>query len=90
MPLGDPWPEIMQNIVGRDARVTFPISRLTHKGGTLALRKWAEVLRALANELDALSVNPAIKEQSALFYAAQAIRDAGRKINRRGRERDMV
>ena len=69
--------------------MTFPVSRLTHSGGTLVLRMWAEELRALASKLDALSMSQD-KERSALFYASCAIRAAGQKIAKRGRQRDVV
>lgn len=89
MPLGDEWPEQRRNIIGGDARITFPVSKLLHSGGSLALREWAKELRLLATKLEGYSMSRE-PEHSTLFHAACDIRACGHRINKHGRVRDIV
>jgi len=82
---GDAMSEFDKMLTGGNARITFPVGDLAYSGGTVQLRRWAEVLRGLASELDRLSQGKA-SERKALFYARHAIKAAGAKINA-GRKR---
>ena len=77
------WTQIDKDIVGRDVRITFPITRQMYAGGTVGLRAWAAHLRTLANELEAASQRFDKGERSAMFDAKGAIERAKRKINGR-------
>lgn len=77
---GDEWAknEFLEG-AARACRIHFPLDRCRHDGGTAQLRKWAMVLRGLADTLDALSQGQKI-EQMALAFAATAIHRANVKI----------
>ncbi len=78
-----PSAEWHENFIGRAmiraARIHFPLDQCFHDGGTQRLRKWATVLRGLADTLDVLSQNQKLEHQ-ALWFAASAIHQANMKI----------
>ena len=77
------WEDFKRDILGRDVRVTFPITKLAHDGGTALLRQWAIALHHTANELDALSQHqPGTDESTRLFYTIGALRRLASKVNR--------
>lgn len=83
MPLGDEWPDMARDVIGGDVRVTFPIRAAQHRGGTLMLRSWATLLRAVANDLEVLSDRRDIDEKTCLFYAKWKLRDLSAKLAKR-------
>lgn len=77
---GDEWNENhLARAMIRAARIHFPLDRCLHDGGTQRFRKWADVLRGLADTLDALSQGQK-RETPALVFAGAAIHEANMKI----------
>lgn len=80
---GSMWSEFRRDILGRDVRVTFPITKIAHDGGSTMLRQWAIAMRQCADELDVLSEHKkGLEEHSRLFYASQALKRLASKVNR--------
>lgn len=82
-PIDAEWSQFDKDIVGRDVRITFHITRLMYTGGTVGLRAWAGHLRTLATELEAASARYDKGERSAMFDAKGALQRAKIKIGGR-------
>lgn len=82
-PIDAEWSQFDKDIVGRDVRITFPITRLMYTGGTIALRAWAGHLRTLATELETASQRYDKGDRSAMFDAKGALQRAKIKIGGR-------
>lgn len=77
------WEDFKRDILGRDVRVTFPITKLAHDGGSTMLRQWAIAMRQCADQLETLSQHhPDREEHTRLFYAAGALRRLAGQMNR--------
>ncbi len=63
------------------AHLHFPVNKAAQHGGKVLLKKWADVLRQLASELDAIASSQGLDEPTALFMAKGAVRKANVKVN---------
>lgn len=77
----DEFSEFRQDVLGGAARLHFPVNKADQHGGKALLKKWADVLRQLASDLDAIGAHQGLDEHTALFLSKGAVRKANAKIN---------